>query len=120
MTDRAPELSRTGRAELLPTAWEITEDNGDGTFDLQQCYDTDNLVTSATIDSVKPLDASTHAAGDRVLVVVLADGTLRFFTGAAGLPVHDATPDVTVGTTAETEAAQTDDWDVGEDRKSVV
>ncbi len=27
-------------------------------------------------------------------------------------PIHDATPTTTVGTTAETEAAQTDDWDI--------
>lgn len=27
-------------------------------------------------------------------------------------PVHDAAPTTTVGTTAETEAAQTDDWDI--------
>ena len=113
MSGRGPELIRTGRSERLPSAWEITEDNGDGTFDLQQCYDDDSLVTGATIDSVLPLDAAEHLVEERVVLCVLADGTVRFLAGA-GLPVHDATPDVTVGTTAETEAAQTDDWDVGD------
>lgn len=30
------------------------------------------------------------------------------------LPLYDGSPDVSVGTTAETEAAQTDDWDIGD------
>lgn len=76
---------------LLPPmarAWEITEDNGDGTFDLAPAYDDSNTQPGLTLLNIKPLDSTVeYEVGDRVAVIKMGDGSKRFFgKGGPGTP----------------------------------
>ena len=93
-------MALTGRVDLFGRAWEITEDNGDGTVDIQLCHDDDNLVTSATLDSVKALGGSEgYRVGTRGLLCIVADGTLRFIAARGNPPMIVAKADMTADDT---------------------
>jgi hypothetical protein len=90
--------------------WQVTAVNeGAGTCTVKR-VNADNTLVAASEQDVG-IDADyPPAADDRGTLLTVADFGLRFSAsggGAAGTFVDPAT----VGTTAETEAAQTDDWD---------
>ena len=106
-----------GTVMFLPTgtgrvvAYEITAVNdGGASCDMEACLGTGTTDPGYSYSAMLPLNAGdTPVVGDRVTVVTLRDATRRFFSGNAATGTY-ATP-ATVGTTAETEAAQGDTWD---------
>ena len=72
---------RTG-GRGLPALWQLTADNGDGSFAVQAVYDDSTLQAGATLDAVKPSVSSLDC-----LLVGVGNGTTRFVTLGTVMPI---------------------------------
>ena len=108
---------RPGRTPLRrPPLWEVTAvDTGAGTCTVRSWEDSGGTLNALSEKTDVVYDPNNEPSTEDVgLLARLGSGDLFFQSGGIVTPTHPDTPDVTIGTTAETEAAQTDDWDIGD------